>query len=280
MFPFELTTWMLHVNHAVISAVRPRSFLSSIQTTLSLHLNRMYGSKHLIEVLSALGVCSSYYESDSYVKSLITVGPPAPAIESDSFTQFVFDNADVNIRTLDGLNTFHAMGGIVCITPSSHVSVTSEVPRIVEGSFQVPEQIRKRSYTNRKVSGLARVTVEDFTHIISSRKQNVNLTSLTHPLNILWVSGCNTQPGWNGFMNISTNSSRGYATTDILAIPFIDTNPNNPSSVFTALCFVAEQCSRNKQSCIVTFDQPQFLKVMEIVAGSDLKSHQIYQRLL
>lgn len=42
------------INHAVISAVRPRSFLSSIQTTLSLHLNRMYGSKHLIEVLSAL----------------------------------------------------------------------------------------------------------------------------------------------------------------------------------------------------------------------------------
>lgn len=99
------------------------------------------------------------------------------------------------------------MRGIACITPSSHVPVTSEVPRIVEGSFQVPEQIRKRSYTKRKVSGLASVTVEDFTDIISSRKQNVNLTSLTHPLNLLWVSGC-TQPGWNGFINISTNSLR------------------------------------------------------------------------
>lgn len=144
--------------------------------------------------------------------------PPAPAIGSDSFTQFVFDNADVCkwcvylIRTLDGPNTFHAMGGIACITPSSHVSVTSEVPRIVEGSFQVPEKIRKRSYTKRKVSELASVTVEDFTEdVISSRKQNVNLTSSTHPLNLLWVSGCNTHPGWNGFMNILTNSSRGYA---------------------------------------------------------------------
>lgn len=111
--------------------------------------------------------------------------------------------------------------------------------------------------------------MEDLTDIISSRKQNVNLTSLTHPLNLLWVSGCNTQPGWNGFMKISTNSSRGYATTYISAIPFIDTNPNNPSSVFTALCFAAEQCSRNKQSCIVTFDQPLLLKAMEIVAGSE-----------
>lgn len=65
------------------------------------------------------------------------------------------------------------MGGIACITPSSHVSVTSEVPRIVEGSFQVPEQIRKRSYTKRKVSGLASITEEDFTYIISSRKQSI-----------------------------------------------------------------------------------------------------------
>lgn len=110
------------INHALISAVRPRSFLSSIQTSLSLYLNRMYGSKHLIEVLSALGVCSSYYESDRYVKSLITAGPPA--IESDSLTQFVFDNADVNIRALDGLNTFHAMGGIVSL--HRHMSLSPQ----------------------------------------------------------------------------------------------------------------------------------------------------------
>jgi hypothetical protein len=31
---------------------------------------------------------------------------------SDSFSQFIFDNADVNIETLDGKNTFHALGGI------------------------------------------------------------------------------------------------------------------------------------------------------------------------
>lgn len=70
-------------NHAVISAVRPRSFVSSIQTTFSLYLNQMYGSKHLIEVLSALGVCSStsYNESDRYVTSLITARPPAPSYQ-------------------------------------------------------------------------------------------------------------------------------------------------------------------------------------------------------
>lgn len=68
------------INHAVISAVRPRSFVSSIQTTFSLYLNQMYGSKHLIEVLSALGVCSStsYNESDRYVTSFIYGETPSP----------------------------------------------------------------------------------------------------------------------------------------------------------------------------------------------------------
>jgi len=33
------------------------------------------------------------------------------------FTQFVFDNADFNVATLTGHNTFHSMGGIACVTP-------------------------------------------------------------------------------------------------------------------------------------------------------------------
>lgn len=115
-------------------------------------MNRLYGSEHLIELLSALGVCSSYYESDRYLRSLISAGPPV--IQCDAFTQFVFDNADVNVRTLDGFNTFHAMGGIACITPSANISVTTEVPRLVDGSFHVSGGIRKLSYVKRKQSGL------------------------------------------------------------------------------------------------------------------------------
>lgn len=38
------------------------------------------------------------------------------AIEPDAFVQFIYDNADFNTKTLDGLNTFHAMGGIQCVT--------------------------------------------------------------------------------------------------------------------------------------------------------------------
>lgn len=43
--------------------------------------------------------------------------------------QFVFDNADVNVNTLDGENTFHEMGGIMCITPHNAVLPDQNIPR-------------------------------------------------------------------------------------------------------------------------------------------------------
>lgn len=38
---------------------------------------------------------------------------------NNAYSQFVFDNADHNVNTIDGRNTFHPMGGI------PHSSVTS-----------------------------------------------------------------------------------------------------------------------------------------------------------
>lgn len=36
-------------------------------------------------------------------------------MKKGGFNQFVFDNVDFNVCTIDGLNTRHAMGGIRCI---------------------------------------------------------------------------------------------------------------------------------------------------------------------
>ncbi|CAH2107274.1 unnamed protein product [Euphydryas editha] len=44
--------------------------------------------------------------------------------------QFVFDNVDFNVFTIDGLNTLHVMGGIKCITPSNSVEKGRHVPRL------------------------------------------------------------------------------------------------------------------------------------------------------
>jgi hypothetical protein len=47
---------------------------------------------------------------------------PPLDIDDKSFSQFVFDNADFNTQALDGHNTFHAMGGIHCITPRNAIA--------------------------------------------------------------------------------------------------------------------------------------------------------------
>lgn len=42
-------------------------------------------------------------------------------LQQGSFVQFAFDNADFNVNTLDGLGTFHALGGIMMVTPSESI---------------------------------------------------------------------------------------------------------------------------------------------------------------
>lgn len=55
---------------------------------------------------------------------------PPKVVMRNSFCQFVFDNADVNIDTIDGLNTFHAMGGIQCITLFTSMSYVTNIKKL------------------------------------------------------------------------------------------------------------------------------------------------------
>lgn len=80
-----------------------------------------------------MGVRALYYEASVYMNSLINAGPPH--VTDEAFIQHVFDNAHINIRTLDGLNTFHAMRGIQCITPHSSVQMQVNVERKYFVSF-------------------------------------------------------------------------------------------------------------------------------------------------
>lgn len=258
------------INHAIISAVRPRSFLSPLHIGLALTLHRLYGSKHLINMLSSMGVCASYYEASVYINSLINAG--SPIVNEDAFIQHVFDNADVNVRTLDGLNTFHAMGGVQCITPDSSVETQLKVARISSGTFN-PECIRIRSYPKKKArNGLSSITVKDYSELKAELGNSDFTVAAMFPLNSIWLSGMNVQPGWNGFMNLINSRREKCDSTYVMALPFINLDATNTSTIFTALCFAAEQSRKQNQSCIVTFDQPLFLKASEIVASAESDS--------
>lgn len=258
----------LVINHAIVSAVRPRSFLSPIQTSLALTLHRLYGSKHLINMLSTMGVCSSYNEATIYSASLVSAG--SPNVEQDGFIQHVFDNADVNVRTLDGLGTFHAMGGIQCITPGSCVKAETTVQRISAGSFCNTTSIREYAYPLKKRNtGLSKMIIKDLNEIEQVRSVSSFPSTYLHPYNYVWLSDIQSQPGWSGFMTNLVTSSEECQRTYIMAVPFINLDPSNMSTIYTALQFAADQSKTQNQTCIVTFDQPLFLKAIDIVAASD-----------
>lgn len=258
------------INHAIVSAVRPRSFLSSVQLGLSLTLHRLFGSKHLINMLNSMGICTSYSETAIYLNSLTTAG--SPAIKEDAFIQHVFDNADVNVRTLDGLNTFHAMGGIQCITPKSSVEIQTKVDRIASGTFNA-QKINFKSYANKQSRvGLKNVTVCGYSQLTTQLNVcgDFNSSSL-FPHNTIWLSGVKTQPGWNGYMQI-IHQSEDVLSSYIMALPFINMDASNMSTILSALTFASEQSRKRNQSCIVTFDQPLFLKASEIVSAAEENS--------
>ncbi|CAH1155651.1 unnamed protein product [Phaedon cochleariae] len=256
------------IAHAIIAAARPKSFLSSLQIGLGAFFSRKYGSKDLLKVLSALGFCASYEEIVTFETSALF--HPQKTIMNNSFSQFVFDNADVNINTIDGLNTFHTMGGIQCVTPSTTVSSDGKIKRLSNiprahtiGQFG---NVPLRTFHKTGNNGLTRINIKDLNEInpISSR---VSLLSS----DFFWLygktNGMPTIPGWNGYMEQIT-SHMIYSKSRLLYLPFVKAPPSNHDTIYTVLLNAAEKCkSLGQSSCFVTFDQPLYIKARDIIAS-------------
>ena len=75
-----------------------------------MYINCKYASRELIDILSSMSFADDYEEVQQFEQALMSGGDLS--YDLSSFTQFVFDNADFNVATLTGHNTFHSMGGI------------------------------------------------------------------------------------------------------------------------------------------------------------------------
>lgn len=98
------------IAHSIISACRPRSYISPILLSIATYLHRKYASREVIDILSGLSFSCSYKEIQRLNNSFLDGSEPS--YELSGFTQYIFDNADFNVATLTGHNTFHTMGGI------------------------------------------------------------------------------------------------------------------------------------------------------------------------
>ncbi|CAG5075386.1 Protein of unknown function [Cotesia congregata] len=109
-----------NIAHAIISSIRPKSFNSHLQLAIVTYIHKKSGSRLIIDLLSKLGVCASYYNIQLFEASTM-MDPPKMVID-DVFGQYIFDNTDHNAKTLDGKRTFHCLGGIIAYTPEGNVT--------------------------------------------------------------------------------------------------------------------------------------------------------------
>lgn len=265
------------IAHIIIAATRPRSFLSEILHGISIYLHRKFGSRTLIQMLSNLGLCAQYNDTVDYEAAAVAAEPQK--ISDESFSQFVFDNADFNTNTLEGFNTFHRMGGIRCITPANAVSINPSFPRVkkqqdsakalLEG--RVPKRVPIKRFEITGSPGLKNVVICDLNEL--KPHYGCDGKPMMSNLDIFWMFGKMFNvpgfPFWNGFMT-KLMEEKPYEVSHILCLPFVNLPPSSHDAVFTVLKFAADEIQKTEQTiCFVTFDQPLYSKARAITGSSN-----------
>ena len=118
------------IGQAIMQAARPRTLIAPLQLGLGVQMHHHFGSRFLVDPLYRHGFCCSYSEVQAYERSAaIKDGVELSIPEGQTLVQYVADNVDHNIRTIDGRNTFHGMGIIATITPRSAARPSTFIPR-------------------------------------------------------------------------------------------------------------------------------------------------------
>ena len=112
-----------------MQATRPRVLLPPLQLGVGVQMHHHFTSKFLVDSPHHLVFSCSYSVVQNYERS----AAGAQALEVCGFTpghfmQYVADNVDQNIQTIDGHGTFHGMGIIACITHK--IKLSSVIPHI------------------------------------------------------------------------------------------------------------------------------------------------------
>ena len=157
---------------------------------------------------------------------------------------FVFDNADINKH-----GTWHFMGGISAITPGGNIiepafcRLTEVRSTLTVGKFA---EIPLQKYRKPPVAGLKHVPIKYIDQI------NPILPSLAtaKALDNIWmasyyVSDPSKRPSWSGF-NQTVFSQRQYDISRIEILPFVNHDPNQHDTIFSALMYVQELADKHK----------------------------------
>ena len=96
------------IGQAIVQATRPKTVIAPLQIGLSIQIHHIFPSRLIIDIINSLGFCSSYSEVLCFEKNAACLKTDnLLCVQKGSSVQFVADNADHNVCTLDGKGTFH-----------------------------------------------------------------------------------------------------------------------------------------------------------------------------
>ena len=159
------------------------------------------------------------------------------------------------------------MGSIQCSTPTSNSGSVGATKRVltppkasVIGSYA---EVPIKPYTQPPSKALSKLTIKDpIEHEVA--------TTVAERLDVLWISGhtiqATPQLSWAGFMQSAMQNTGTYDVSEITTLPFINMDPSDCSTIYTALCYARAQCDKaGQKTYFITFDQPLYIKATEIV---------------
>ena len=268
------------IGHAIVQSSRPRSVITPTLFGVGVEMDHVFGSKWLVNELSHLGFSISYDEVIRYKQSVIqseTLETLLSEYEPGTFTQWVADNVDHNIITLDGQGTFHGMGIIAVSTPHDKLPlkarsrVISRQSRILVTELTKDKGLPLLKYIPSVTKALASVSYDPILQLQVPYTYPPEVCS-----DLLWHFGSlsseavNPRPNWSGFMQ-HVFSTVDCPKSEVLLLPIVDLNPSDDNCLYSTLTYIQSQANQlNIPIPCVTFDQPLWIKAMEIIKSKSL----------
>jgi len=253
---------MASIGQSMVQATRRRVLLAPLQLGLGVQLHYHFGSKFLIDTLHKHGFTCSYSEVSKFERSAaVKEGTDIPNISSDNFIQYIADNVDHNLRTIDGHNTFHGMGIMATVTPGT--ASTTSVPRV--------------TVTNEDIALIGRVNIHHFVSAVEGLcpmqyDKLVEYDTEYHTrVDLLWdisLSIKSPRPAWSGLMQMINKTGNHPGKSSMLFLPMLDIEPGDITCIYSTMMYVSEHAARNNVTPILTFDQPLWLKALMIQESS------------
>ena len=198
-----------------------------------------------------------------------------------SGVQYVGDNIDLNIVSINGNTPFHAMGMIKVTTKSAAVTdeyLSSEIPRLRlttkdKAKILKAGDIPIKHCRDQKKTGINSIKLKPLNELINSVSSTPSNPSTA---DTVWAAGWIVKKknkgfshaNWNGWMK-SFHNSEYKEVSHIEYKPIIDGGPNDHSTIYTALLRCIDE--EKPKIPFITFDLPIWLKSVDIILSQKLQ---------